>query len=63
MENNPIYSLKDGVTILEEFGCYVKVESGTLFTAAINADDTCDYAWVEVTDPDPEFIKAVRFKC
>lgn len=51
------------VIALDEYGCYVKVENGIVFTAPMNIDGTCDNeCWHEVTDPVEGFIRAIMFK-
>lgn len=57
-------TLKDRPVIaLDEYGCFVMVKGGTVFTAPMNADGTCDNeSWHEVTDPAEGFLKAILFK-
>jgi hypothetical protein len=54
------YTFKDGIYILDQFGCYVKVEDGTVYTAPILNGEERDFDWTEVTDPAPGFFEALR---
>lgn len=55
------FSFKDGVFALDEFGCFVKIEDGVIFQSPMLADGTCEENWCEVENPDPDFLKAIRF--
>lgn len=55
-------SFKDGIHAIEEFGCFVKIEDGIIYAAPMYSDGTYhEEDWYEVTDPDPGFLKAIRF--
>ena len=55
-----MFQIKDGNYVLDAFGCYVKVENGTIYTAPILIDGKESDDWSEVTDPAPTFFEELR---